>query len=165
MQTAASVYIQPAGTQNPVEDHWLVDHWQERHHIVTQLPIRTGKDGPAAAEPGRGLRSEGAGITMTQADALQQAVARFGASIETLERSLVQLLEDRAASAKLKEQLQALLDERNRLQSERDRLARELDAERARIQRLEVANDEVSGRLEAVMDTLKDMIPAKTAGV
>jgi predicted nuclease with TOPRIM domain len=102
---------------------------------------------------------------MTQADALQQAVARFGASIETLERSLVQLLEDRAASAKLKEQLHALLDERNRLQSERDRLARELDAERARVQRLEVANDEVSGRLESLMGTLKDMIPAKTAGV
>mgnify|MGYP005852120619 CR=1 FL=1 len=100
---------------------------------------------------------------MTQADALQEAVARFGASIDTLERSLARLLEDRAAAAKLKEQLRALLDERNRLQSERDRLASELDAERARVRRLEDANDEVSGRLEAVMGTLKEMIPAKSA--
>ena len=101
---------------------------------------------------------------MTQADALQQAVARFGASVETLERSLVQLLDQQAVEPKLKEQVRALLDERNRLQSERDQLARELDAERARVRRLEDANDEVSGRLEAVMGTLKEMIPVKAAG-
>lgn len=102
---------------------------------------------------------------MTQADALQQAVARFGASIETLERSLVQLLEDQAAAAKLKEQLRSLHDEQNRLQSERDRLALELDAERVRSRRLEAANDEVSGRLEALMGTLKDMMSSKTAEI
>jgi regulator of replication initiation timing len=146
-----------------VEDHWLVDHLQDRHHIVTQLPIEAGKDGRVAAEPGRGLRSEGAGIAMTQADALQQAMARFGASIDTLERSLAQLFEDQGTAAKLKEQLRSLLDERNRLQSERDRLAAELEAERLRARRLEVANDEVCGRLEAVMGTLKDMMPAKGA--
>ena len=95
---------------------------------------------------------------MTQADALQQAVARFGASIETLERSLAQLLEDQGTAAKLKEQLRAL-------QTERDRLAREAqrEAERLRARRLEVANEEVSGRLEAVMGTLKDMMSAKPA--
>lgn len=98
---------------------------------------------------------------MTQADALQQAVARFGASIDTLERSLAKLFEDQGEAASLKEQLRALLDERNRLQSERDRLAAELDAERNRVRRLEDANDEVSGRLEAMMGTLKEMVPAK----
>ncbi len=102
---------------------------------------------------------------MTQADALQQALTRFGASIDTLERSLVQVFEDQGSAAKLKEQLGALLDERNRLQSERDRLAQELDAERLRSRRLELANDEVSGRLDALMGTLKDMLPAKGAEV
>lgn len=93
---------------------------------------------------------------MTQADALRQAVARFGASIETLERSLTQLLEDQGTAARLKEELRAL-------QIERDRLAQELNAERLRAQRLEVANEEVSGRLEAVMGTLKDVMSAKPA--
>ena len=88
---------------------------------------------------------------MSQADALQQALARFGASIETLERALAQLLEERASVDKLKEQLRSLQSE--------------LDAERARASRLEVANDEVSGRLEAVMGTLKDMMSAKRAEI
>jgi predicted nucleic acid-binding Zn-ribbon protein len=88
---------------------------------------------------------------MTQADALQQALARFGASIETLERALAQLLEERATVDKLKEQLRSLQSE--------------LDAERARAGRLEIANDEVSGRLEAVMGTLKDMMSAKRAEI
>lgn len=54
----------------------------------------------------------------------------------------------------LKEQFRALTDERNRL-------AAELDAERVRARRLEAANNEVSGRLEAVMGTLRDMAPAE----
>jgi len=91
---------------------------------------------------------------MTQTDALQQALARFGASIDTLERFLGQLFEERDAAARLKEQFRALTDERNRL-------AAELDAERVRATRLEAANSEVSGRLEAVMGTLRDMAPAE----
>jgi hypothetical protein len=93
---------------------------------------------------------------MTQTDALQQALARFGASVDTLERFLVELFEDRDAGAGLKEQLRALTDERNRL-------AAELDVERGRAGRLEAANSEVSGRLEAVMGTLRDMAPAEGA--
>jgi hypothetical protein len=46
------------------------------------------------------------------------------------------------------------------LTEERDRLIKELDAEKARAQRLAAANDEVSGRLGAVMVTLKDLMPA-----
>jgi hypothetical protein len=46
------------------------------------------------------------------------------------------------------------------LTEERDRLRTDLDAERNRVRRLKAANDEVSGRLEAVMVTLKDMMPA-----
>ena len=46
------------------------------------------------------------------------------------------------------------------LTEERDRLLLELDAERSRVGRLAAANEEVSGRLTAVMVTLKDLMPA-----
>ena len=100
---------------------------------------------------------------MTQTDALQKALVRFGAAVDGLERFLGQLLEDRDQAVKLKEQLRALTDERNRLAAERDRLAAELDHERGRARRLEDANSEVSGRLEVVMGTLREMAPAKGA--
>ena len=98
---------------------------------------------------------------MTQTDALQKALVRFGAAVDGLERFLGQLFEDRDQATKLKEQLRALTDERNRLAAERDRLASELDHERSRARRLEDANSEVSGRLEVVMGTLREMVPAK----
>jgi predicted nuclease with TOPRIM domain len=100
---------------------------------------------------------------MTQADALQKALVRFGAAVDGLERFIGQLFEDRDQAVKLKEQLRALTDERNRLAAERDRLAAELDHERGRARRLEDANSEVSGRLEVVMGTLREMAPAKGA--
>ena len=55
--------------------------------------------------------------------------------------------------AELREQVRFLTEER-------DRLRLDLDAEKSRVRRLKAANDEVSGRLEAVMITLKDMMPA-----
>jgi len=100
---------------------------------------------------------------MTQTDALQKALVRFGAAVDSLERFLGQLFEDRDQAVKLKEQLRALTDERNRLAAERGRLAAELDHERGRARRLEDANSEVSGRLEVVMGTLREMAPAKGA--
>ncbi|MEZ0280302.1 DUF4164 family protein [Methyloceanibacter sp.] len=100
---------------------------------------------------------------MTQTDALQKALLRFGAAVDGLERFLGELFEDRDQAVKLKEQLRALTDERNRLAAERDRLAAELDHERGRARRLEDANSEVSGRLEDVMGTLREMAPAKGA--
>ena len=100
---------------------------------------------------------------MTQTDALQKALVRFGAAVDGLERFLGQLFENRDQAVKLKEQLRALTDERNRLAAERDRLAAELDHERGRARRLEDANSEVSGRLEDVMGTLREMAPAKGA--
>ena len=100
---------------------------------------------------------------MTQTDALQKALVRFGAAVDSLERFLGQLFEDRDKAVKLKEQLRALTDERNRLAAERDRLAAELDHERGRARRLEDANSEVSGRLEVVMGTLREIAPAKGA--
>ncbi len=55
--------------------------------------------------------------------------------------------------AALKEEIRFLTDER-------DQLLIDLEAERTRIRRLKAANDEVSGRLDAVLGTLKDMMPA-----
>ena len=100
---------------------------------------------------------------MTPTDALQKALVRFGAALDNLERFCGQIFEERDQAVKLKEQLRALTDERNRLASERDRLAEELDHERGRARRLEDANDEVSGRLDVVMGTLRGMAPAKEA--
>lgn len=88
---------------------------------------------------------------------------RFGASVDALERFLGQRAEDLKSVSKLKEQVRTLTDERNRLASERDRLAAELDSERGRARRLEDANSEVAGRLEAVMGTLKDIVPGHSA--
>ena len=54
----------------------------------------------------------------------------------------------------------ALKEKLGFLKEERDQLLAELEAERDHVRRLKAANDEVSGRLEAMMGTLKDMMPA-----
>jgi Domain of unknown function (DUF4164) len=53
-----------------------------------------------------------------------------------------------------------LRDQVRFLSQERERLLADLDTERNRVRRLKAANEEVSGRLEAVMATLKDIMPA-----
>jgi chromosome segregation ATPase len=85
---------------------------------------------------------------MAESDALQQATARLGAALDALENFLAPLFSDEDSVANLKQRLHQLSDER-------DRLLIELEAERSRAQRLEVANDEVSGRLEAVTGRLR----------
>lgn len=87
---------------------------------------------------------------MAESDALQQAAARLGAALDALENFLAPLFSDEDSVATLKQRLHQLRDER-------DRLLIELDAERNRAQRLEAANDEVSGRLEAVTGRLRGM--------
>ena len=89
---------------------------------------------------------------MIQTGALQ----RFDAVLDELESHLQQVFSDDDGEASvpvLKEQIRFLTEER-------DQLLADLEAERSRIRRLKAANDEVSGRLELVMGTLKDMIPA-----
>ena len=93
---------------------------------------------------------------MTEPDALQQATERLDAALDELEGFLQQILADSEGDksvASLQEQLRKLTEER-------DRLRLDLDAERSRVRRLKAANEEVSGRLEAVMATLKHMMPA-----
>ena len=93
---------------------------------------------------------------MSQSDALQRATERLDAAVDQLEGFLRHVFvdaEDGVTVAALKEQVRFLSEER-------DRLLQDLDAERSRVRRLKAANEEVSGRLEAVMSTLKDMMPA-----
>lgn len=93
---------------------------------------------------------------MTEPDALQQATERLDAAVDELEGFLQDILAEGKGGdlvASLKEKVRSLTEER-------DRLKLDLDAERTRVRRLKAANDEVSGRLEAVMVTLKDMMPA-----
>ncbi|HXG78869.1 MAG TPA: DUF4164 family protein [Methyloceanibacter sp.] len=93
---------------------------------------------------------------MSHPDTLQQATDRLDSAVDQLERFLQDIFarsDQTVPLAALQEKLRALAEERDRLQSE-------LDAERMRTRRLKAANEEVSGRLEAVMVRLKDLIPA-----
>jgi hypothetical protein len=93
---------------------------------------------------------------MSQSDALERAAERLDLAVDQLETFLRQAFaeaEDGVSLAALREQVQFLTEER-------DRLLRELDAEKNRAHRLAAANEEVSGRLTAVMITLKDLMPA-----
>jgi hypothetical protein len=93
---------------------------------------------------------------MSQSDALQRAAERLDVAVEELESFLRQAFaaaEDGVSLAGLREQVHFLTEER-------DRLRQEIDAERARARRLAAANDEVSGRLTAMMTTLQDLMPA-----
>jgi chromosome segregation ATPase len=93
---------------------------------------------------------------MSQPDALEQATERLDSAVDQLESFLRQVFakaEDGVSVAELREQVRFLSEER-------DRLLRDLDAEKNRVRRLKTANEEVSDRLEAVMETLKDLMPA-----
>jgi hypothetical protein len=93
---------------------------------------------------------------MSKPDSLRQATERLDSAVDQLETSLRQVFtegEDGVSVADLREQVRFLTEER-------DRLLRDLDAEKGRVRRLAAANEEVSGRLEAVMVTLKDLMPA-----
>ena len=93
---------------------------------------------------------------MSQPDALQQATERLDSAVDQLETFLRQVFSeahDGMSVAELREQVRFLTEER-------DRLLLDLDAEKNRVRRLKAANEEVSGRLEAVMVTLKDLMPA-----
>ncbi len=93
---------------------------------------------------------------MTQADALQQATKRLDRALDQLEIYLREVFNEREGGisvATLKEQVRFLTEER-------DQLLSDLNAERNRARRLAAANDEVSDRLEAVVTTIKDLMPA-----
>src|SRR6185369_12046295 len=93
---------------------------------------------------------------MGQSDALQRATERLDAAADQLEVLLSGVFADAEGGGSIAE----LRDQVRFLSQERERLLADLDAERNRVRRLKAANEEVSGRLEAVMVTLKDLMPA-----
>jgi hypothetical protein len=93
---------------------------------------------------------------MNQSDALERAAARLDMAVEELEA----LLREACAEAEDGVSLVGLREQVRFLTGERDRVLLELEAERTRVGRLTAANEEVSGRLAAVMVTLKDLMPA-----
>jgi hypothetical protein len=93
---------------------------------------------------------------MGQCDALQRATERLDAAADQLEIFLNGVFADAEGGVSIVE----LRDKVRFLSQERDRLLADLDTERSRVRRLKAANEEVSGRLEAVMATLKDLMPA-----
>jgi hypothetical protein len=93
---------------------------------------------------------------MSQPDALQQATERLDTAVDQLESFLRQVFTEADEDVSVA----ALNDQMRFLTEERDRLLSDLDAERNRARRLKAVNEEVSGRLEAVMVTLKDLMPA-----
>ena len=93
---------------------------------------------------------------MTQPEALQQATERLDGALDDLEV----FLRDIFAEGEGGDSIAELLEQVRFLTEERERLRLDLDAEKNRVRRLKAANDEVSGRLETVMMTLKDMMPA-----
>ena len=93
---------------------------------------------------------------MSQSDALQQATERLDVAVDQPETFCAACL----PTAKAAVRSQSCREQVRFLTEERDRLLADLDAERNRVRRLKAANDEVSGRLEAVMVTLKDLMPA-----
>jgi chromosome segregation ATPase len=90
---------------------------------------------------------------MAESDALQRETARLSAAVDALENFVGPLFDEKDSIANLKQKLRSV-------ENERDGLLAELDAERSRASRLEAANDEVSGRLDAVMGSLRNLAPA-----
>jgi len=86
-------------------------------------------------------------------------LARFDAALAALEGNLSRVL----TGDKNKVQSSEILELREQIRfltEERDQLLADLEAERARVRRLKAANEDVSGRLDAVIGTLRGMAPA-----
>lgn len=93
---------------------------------------------------------------MDEPKAVQEATKRLDTAVDVLENRLQKVFaegEGNDSVGILNEQIRFLTDER-------DQLLIDLESERSRIRRLKAANDEVSGRLEAMVGTVKDLMPA-----
>ena len=86
-------------------------------------------------------------------------LARFDAALAALEGNLARVLADDKGKVQSAEILE-LREQVKFLTEERDQLLADLEAERARVRRLKAANEDVSGRLDAVMGALRNIAPA-----
>jgi uncharacterized membrane protein YccC len=85
--------------------------------------------------------------------ALEAAANRLASALEALDAALERRLEADRAAAALAEQIHAL-------DADRSRLAAELDLAAARSRRLESTNQDIAGRLDTAMDTIRSVIAA-----
>ena len=90
---------------------------------------------------------------MVQAPAVEAALGRLTAALETLETALERRFETDRSNAELEEEVA-------RLAEDRSGLAQTLDQEKARGNLLEETNREVSRRLVAAMESIRSVLDA-----
>lgn len=88
---------------------------------------------------------------MVQAPALEAALGRLTAALDTLESAVERRFEIDRSAATLEEEI-------SRLGEDRSRIAQDLDQEKARATRLEDTNREVSRRLVAAMESIRAVL-------
>ena len=89
--------------------------------------------------------------TMTGEATLKEVIGRLGKAIETLEQAVGLRLESEQDYSEAEAEVQ-------RMNSDRAKLASELDNSEARAERLEEANKEVSRRLVTAMETIRAVL-------
>lgn len=82
---------------------------------------------------------------------LEEALARLSTAIDTVEAAVDRRVEQDRQSACLRAQMQ-------QMDEDRARLASSLDAQTSRSERLEEANQEVSRRLVAAMESIRNVL-------
>jgi L-lactate utilization protein LutB len=90
---------------------------------------------------------------MTDTTAIAAATRRLQAALDALESAVERRLERDQGQAALESQVHAF-------DSDRARLAAELDAAAARARELEASNREVARRLDDAIDTIREVIEA-----
>jgi chromosome segregation ATPase len=88
---------------------------------------------------------------MTGETTLREVIVRLGKAMDALEHAAAGRLEREQDYAEAEAEVQ-------RLNSDRSRLAQELDLSEARAERLEEANREVSRRLVTAMETIRAVL-------
>jgi hypothetical protein len=88
---------------------------------------------------------------MTGETTLREVIVRLGKAMDLLEGASSARLEHEADYSEAEAEVQ-------RMNSDRSRLAQELDASESRAERLEEANKEVSRRLVTAMETIRAVL-------
>jgi len=94
---------------------------------------------------------------MSTASPIDRAVRRLQAALDALENLVEERLGSDAKLAELEGELQ-------RIGLDRSRLAQSVDAAESRAERLESANQEVSRRLVATMETIRGVVERNGTG-
>ena len=93
---------------------------------------------------------------MAGSSSIDEALRRLAAALDLLDEAIERRLEGARAVSSLEGEL-------HRLGTDRSRLAQSLDAAEARSARLEEANREVSRRLVAAMETIREVLARQSA--